>query len=114
VTALTNKAAVNSVRNSGVGLLDRIDDPCAPPPSDAPVGELDGTNHFRARFDSRAPAPQVAWVTVGAGHRAQSSDGWWARRTGFRAAKISQHKHSDRARAATLHACEYGTISQYG
>ena len=32
--------AVNSVRNNGAQLLDRIDDPCAPPPSDAPPGEI--------------------------------------------------------------------------
>ncbi len=31
--------AVNSVRNNGAELLDRIDDPHAPPPSDAPGGE---------------------------------------------------------------------------
>ena len=31
--------AVNSVRNNGADLLDRIDDPHAPPPSDAPAGE---------------------------------------------------------------------------
>ncbi len=31
--------AVNSVRNNGADLLDRIDDPAAPPPSDAPAGE---------------------------------------------------------------------------
>ncbi len=31
--------AVNSVRNNGAELLDRIDDPHAPPPSDAPAGE---------------------------------------------------------------------------
>ena len=30
--------AVNSVRNNGTELLDRIDDPHAPPPSDAPAG----------------------------------------------------------------------------
>ena len=30
--------AVNSVRNNGAELLDRIDDPAAPPPSDAPAG----------------------------------------------------------------------------
>jgi putative SOS response-associated peptidase YedK len=30
--------AVNSVRNNGSDLLDRIDDPAAPPPSDAPAG----------------------------------------------------------------------------
>jgi putative SOS response-associated peptidase YedK len=30
--------AVNSVRNNGPELLDRIDDPAAPPPSDAPAG----------------------------------------------------------------------------
>ncbi len=30
--------AVNSVRNNGAELLDRIDDPHAPPPSDAPAG----------------------------------------------------------------------------
>jgi putative SOS response-associated peptidase YedK len=30
--------AVNSVRNNGGGLLDRVDDPDAPPPSDAPAG----------------------------------------------------------------------------
>jgi putative SOS response-associated peptidase YedK len=30
--------AVNSVRNSGRDLIDRIDDPQAPPPSDAPAG----------------------------------------------------------------------------
>ncbi len=30
--------AVNSVRNNGADLLDRIDDPAAPPPSDAPPG----------------------------------------------------------------------------
>jgi putative SOS response-associated peptidase YedK len=30
--------AVNSVRNNGPDLLDRIDDPAAPPPSDAPAG----------------------------------------------------------------------------
>ena len=30
--------AVNSVRNDGAELLDRIDDPAAPPPSDAPAG----------------------------------------------------------------------------
>ncbi len=30
--------AVNSVRNNGATLLDRIDDPDAPPPSDAPAG----------------------------------------------------------------------------
>ena len=30
--------AVNSVRNDGADLLDRIDDPHAPPPSDAPTG----------------------------------------------------------------------------
>jgi putative SOS response-associated peptidase YedK len=30
--------AVNSVRNNGAELLDRIDDPNAPPPSDAPAG----------------------------------------------------------------------------
>ena len=30
--------AVNSVRNNGADLLDRIDDPAAPPPSDAPAG----------------------------------------------------------------------------
>jgi len=31
--------AVNSVRNNGSELLDRIDDPHAPPPNDAPAGE---------------------------------------------------------------------------
>lgn len=31
--------AVNSVRNNGADLLDRIDDPHAPPPSDAPAGD---------------------------------------------------------------------------
>jgi len=31
--------AVNSVRNNGAKLLDPVDDPCAPPPSDAPAGE---------------------------------------------------------------------------
>ena len=31
--------AVNNVRNNGAALLDRIDDPHAPPPSDAPPGE---------------------------------------------------------------------------
>ncbi len=31
--------AVNSVRNTGAELLDRIDDPMAPPPSDAPAGD---------------------------------------------------------------------------
>ncbi len=31
--------AVNSVRNNGAELLDRIDDPAAPPPSDGPPGE---------------------------------------------------------------------------
>lgn len=31
--------AVNSVRNDGPDLLDRIDDPAAPPPSDAPAGD---------------------------------------------------------------------------
>ena len=31
--------AVNSVRNNGPELLDRIDDPHSPPPSDAPAGE---------------------------------------------------------------------------
>jgi putative SOS response-associated peptidase YedK len=31
--------AVNSVRNDGAALLDRIDDPEAPPPSDAPAGD---------------------------------------------------------------------------
>jgi putative SOS response-associated peptidase YedK len=31
--------AVNSVRNNGAELLDRIDDPHAPPPSNAPPGE---------------------------------------------------------------------------
>ena len=31
--------AVNSVRNDGADLLDRIDDPEAPPPSDAPAGD---------------------------------------------------------------------------
>ena len=31
--------AVNSVRNDGANLLDRIDDPDAPPPSDAPAGD---------------------------------------------------------------------------
>ncbi len=31
--------AVNSVRNNGAELLDRLDDPAAPPPSDAPAGE---------------------------------------------------------------------------
>ena len=30
--------AVNSVRNNGAALLDQIDDPEAPPPSDAPPG----------------------------------------------------------------------------
>ena len=30
--------AVNSVRNNGADMLDRIDDPAAPPPSDAPAG----------------------------------------------------------------------------
>jgi putative SOS response-associated peptidase YedK len=30
--------AVNSVRNNGAALLDRTDDPAAPPPSDAPAG----------------------------------------------------------------------------
>ena len=30
--------AVNSVRNNGANLLDRVDDPAAPPPSDAPAG----------------------------------------------------------------------------
>jgi putative SOS response-associated peptidase YedK len=30
--------AVNSVRNNSPDLLDRIDDPHAPPPSDAPAG----------------------------------------------------------------------------
>ena len=30
--------AVNNVRNNGRELLDRIDDPAAPPPSDAPAG----------------------------------------------------------------------------
>ena len=31
--------AVNNVRNNGPNLLDRVDDPHAPPPSDAPAGE---------------------------------------------------------------------------
>jgi putative SOS response-associated peptidase YedK len=31
--------AVNSVRNNGAALLDCIDDPDAPPPSDAPAGD---------------------------------------------------------------------------
>ena len=31
--------AVNSVRNNGADLLDRIDDPHAPPPSETPAGE---------------------------------------------------------------------------
>ena len=31
--------AVNSVRNNGPELLDQIDDPHAPPPSDAPAGD---------------------------------------------------------------------------
>ena len=31
--------AVNSVRNNGADLLDRVDDPHASPPSDAPAGE---------------------------------------------------------------------------
>ena len=31
--------AVNNVRNNGADLLDRIDDPAAPPPSDAPAGD---------------------------------------------------------------------------
>ena len=31
--------AVNSVWNNGAELLDRVDDPNAPPPSDAPAGE---------------------------------------------------------------------------
>jgi putative SOS response-associated peptidase YedK len=31
--------AVNSVRNNGADLLDRIDDPVASPPRDAPAGE---------------------------------------------------------------------------
>ncbi len=31
--------AVNSVKNNGADLLDRIDDPAAPPPSDSPAGE---------------------------------------------------------------------------
>ncbi len=31
--------AVNSVRNNGAALLDCVDDPAAPPPSDAPAGE---------------------------------------------------------------------------
>jgi putative SOS response-associated peptidase YedK len=31
--------AVNSVRNNSADLLDRIDDPAAPPPSDCPPGE---------------------------------------------------------------------------
>jgi putative SOS response-associated peptidase YedK len=31
--------AVNSVKNNGVELLDRIDDPAVPPPSDAPPGQ---------------------------------------------------------------------------
>jgi putative SOS response-associated peptidase YedK len=31
--------AVNNVRNNGPELLDRVDDPHAPPPSDAPAGE---------------------------------------------------------------------------
>jgi putative SOS response-associated peptidase YedK len=31
--------AVNSVRNNGPDLLDRVDDPHAPPPSDAPPGD---------------------------------------------------------------------------
>ena len=31
--------AVNSVRNNGADLLDRIDDPHAPPPSDQPAGD---------------------------------------------------------------------------
>ena len=31
--------AVNNVRNNGAELLDRIDDPAAPPPSDAPAGQ---------------------------------------------------------------------------
>ena len=30
--------AVNSVRNNAADLLDRVDDPNAPPPSDAPAG----------------------------------------------------------------------------
>ena len=30
--------AVNSVRHNGADLLDRIDDPASPPPSDAPAG----------------------------------------------------------------------------
>jgi len=30
--------AVNSVRNNAADLLDRVDDPAAPPPSDAPAG----------------------------------------------------------------------------
>ena len=31
--------AVNSVRNNGAELLDRVDDAHAPPPSDAPAGQ---------------------------------------------------------------------------
>ena len=31
--------AVNSVRNNGAELLDQINDPATPPPSDAPAGE---------------------------------------------------------------------------
>jgi hypothetical protein len=31
--------AVNNVRNNGAELLDTIDDPAAPPPSDCPPGE---------------------------------------------------------------------------
>ncbi len=30
--------AVNNVRNNGADLLDRLDDPAAPPPSQAPAG----------------------------------------------------------------------------
>jgi putative SOS response-associated peptidase YedK len=30
--------AVNSVRNNGAELLDRVDDPHTPPPSEAPAG----------------------------------------------------------------------------
>jgi putative SOS response-associated peptidase YedK len=31
--------AVNNARNNGPALLDRIDDPAAPPPSDCPPGD---------------------------------------------------------------------------
>jgi len=31
--------AVNSARNNGAALLDAMDDPAAPPPSDAPAGQ---------------------------------------------------------------------------